>query len=334
MVVIFRKIQCLLLGVFAFLGVSLFAQAAEPAGLVIYVHGWNPDAGNADVESSRVLEALFPEHRIEHFKWNASGDFPECLERCEAVTMRLCRRIEELPAKERERTILIGHSLGGRIVIKAMAHLQPQKLAVKRGIFLAAAIPNDSPEIAKAITNSREPNVNVYDATDYVLRHLYSLGEDMKNALGAFGYAFAHSRRQMVQLKVDSDKGKGSTPLEFVEGFDRHDAAKYLNFLLRKKEQLAAMEKNAKGVDASTAVVTIEKIHVMQDLENVPVKIVHVGVLWSIIDEMDGWRLQKREFGGELYRIIDPLDYQRAVGSAEKMRQSFEAIKQQIAPKK
>ena len=55
---------------------------------------------------------------------------------------------------------------------------------------------------------------------------------------------------------------------------------------------------------------------------------------WETMEEtFNGWRLEHKKnwFGGEYkYRIIDPYDYQRAIGSEQKMKELFEDIKHQL----
>ena len=59
-------------------------------------------------------------------------------------------------------------------------------------------------------------------------------------------------------------------------------------------------------------------------------KIVALG--WQNLDETKGWRLQRNQvlFRGTLCRIVDPKDFQRALGSEKKMREAFEHIKKQV----
>ena len=69
----------------------------------------------------------------------------------------------------------------------------------------------------------------------------------------------------------------------------------------------------------------------LQDRPNPPMKIVDIGVGWETVDSISGWRLQRSNtlINGELYRIVDPLDYQRASGNRSKMIESFEHIRKQ-----
>ena len=85
-------------------------------------------------------------------------------------------------------------------------------------------------------------------------------------------------------------------------------------------------------MDESTAKANIDRIQVLQDRPNPPVKIIDVG--WETLDSINGWHLQRSNtlFNGLVYRIIDPYDYQRANGNEEKMRAAFTSIKSQLQP--
>ena len=95
------------------------------------------------------------------------------------------------------------------------------------------------------------------------------------------------------------------------------------------KEILPIWKQYAKLYD-ETSNEKIKQIKVKQDRINLVSKVIPIG--WDIIDEIDGWRLQKKKvpFRGIVYRIIDPKDYQRACGRKEQMEDSFLYIKIQL----
>lgn len=71
----------------------------------------------------------------------------------------------------------------------------------------------------------------------------------------------------------------------------------------------------------------IESIIVPQDLPNTPVKVTpEPGD--EMVDSVEGWKLQ--HLGTGLYRIVDPLGFQRASGSEQAMRKSFEVVRSQF----
>ena len=166
------------------------------------------------------------------------------------------------------------------------------------------------------------------------MRHLYGVcGEGLKNALGAYGYAFPFQRGQMLQFEDTSQREGIVSADEYMDRLAKHDAVFYLSFLKKHADEIKTGVKNPRFIDNSTARENIERIHVLQDRPNPPMKIVDIGVGWETLDSVSGWRLQRSNtlINGDLYRIVDPLDYQRANGSAEKMQESFNAIKHQQA---
>ena len=77
----------------------------------------------------------------------------------------------------------------------------------------------------------------------------------------------------------------------------------------------------------SNSVEAIESIIVPQDLPNTPVKVtLEPGD--ETIDTFADWKLQ--HLGTGLYRIVDPLGFQRASGSEQAMRKSFEVVRSQL----
>ena len=96
------------------------------------------------------------------------------------------------------------------------------------------------------------------------------------------------------------------------------------------KQSCMAVWKQYSTKYSDTAQEEIDKIVVLQDKKNEIMKIVALG--WQNLDETKGWRLQRNQvlFRGTLCRIVDPKDFQRALGSEKKMREAFEHIKKQV----
>ena len=74
------------------------------------------------------------------------------------------------------------------------------------------------------------------------------------------------------------------------------------------------------------SVEAIESIIVPQDLPNTPVKVT-LGPGDETDDSVEGWQLQ--HLGTGRYWIVDPLGIQRASGSEQAMRKSFEVVRSQ-----
>ena len=82
-------------------------------------------------------------------------------------------------------TVLVGHSLGGRIVVHTLAKFEH---AVGQAILMGAAIDNDDPDIADAVLHVHHDLLNFHSKADGVLRYLYQ-GYQRKEPLGLTGSA-------------------------------------------------------------------------------------------------------------------------------------------------
>lgn len=127
----------------------MIAEALMMAMTVWYVPGWmrtqEPQEG--------VMPALanaYPQARIAFKAWD--GDrlvWPSAVASADREAERLAREIEALPADERERLVVVGHSLGGRIAARALARLAEKGLKIQQAVLLAAAIPSGDADLAR-----------------------------------------------------------------------------------------------------------------------------------------------------------------------------------------
>lgn len=76
----------------------------------------------------------------------------------------------DLTPNQRQNLVLIGHSLGGNIVIQTLAHLQRQKLSVKSAVLLGAAIENMNRNILLAMSATQMPIYSMVNPDDAALK--------------------------------------------------------------------------------------------------------------------------------------------------------------------
>ena len=298
---------------------------------ILYVHGWLPLPDMTCDEDLRIIQSIFPNDHVELIDWGGrTADFNLALEQSEHYVLNFADRFSLMSDKERENTVLLGHSLGARIIIKTMALLRKQNKSIRYGVFLAAAIPHDDNCIHEAIQNSIEPSINIYYYNDYVLKHLYSVSDSSKNALGTYGYAFPFNQHQMIQIEMELDSTPVSSVADYIEDLKKHGIIHYLDCLKEKTPFIEHIKASSlDSIDNSTSIESINKINVIQDNLNFPVKIIDIG--WDTVDSFEHWRLQRKSPSeGALYRILDPLDFQKANGSKTKMEYSFQQIKEQL----
>lgn len=75
----------------------------------------------------------------------------------------------DLSPSQREKLILIGHSLGGNMVIRTLAHLHRQKLSIKSAVLLGAAIDNQNENILLAMNATQKPIYSMINPGDAAL---------------------------------------------------------------------------------------------------------------------------------------------------------------------
>lgn len=278
---------------FAFLAAGLLC-ADEPE--VWYIHGWDGlYSGERSCKSQlTLLKAIFPSAEVSKEKWDANAQFSVCAERADKLADSLAEKIAALPAKRRKALILVGHSLGGRIVIRTAARLSEKKIVIRRVIALAAAIPIDDSDCETAFRQQSIPCINVFCSKDSALKKVYGLVGEKKSvvALGMSGYPTISAFHRQYRKKQDA-----------------HDADEYLSCL---QERIGTPSDPPVQLD-------VAGIHP-------PVREVIVP---KVIEEYKDWKLGKPFRPGE-YWIVDPAGYLRESGSEGEMRKIFERIKRQL----
>ena len=76
----------------------------------------------------------------------------------------------DLTSSQRQNLILIGHSLGGNIVIRTLAHLYGQNLSIKSAVLLGAAIENMNRNILLAMEAPQKPISSMVNPDDAALK--------------------------------------------------------------------------------------------------------------------------------------------------------------------
>lgn len=92
---------------------------------------------------------------------------------------KLAKRLLEESEELRSRTVLIGHSLGGRIVVKTLAKLAEHGKKINRAIVMGAAIDvkNSEEQIKRAPAGTQNGVENRINADDHILNKLYKMGD-------------------------------------------------------------------------------------------------------------------------------------------------------------
>lgn len=298
------------------MGLCLRTHAADAPARVIYCPGWMRVSSTPE-ENFDALRTLFPGADVTTFPWE--GDnllFWKCRDQADQASHRLAGELLALSEAERGKTVLIGHSLGARIVIGALADLAQAGKTVGEAIVAAAAIPGDDPRISAAVQASRAPLVVVVNPDDPILKWVYySFGEGRTMPLGINGVDCPGPHvRQLVMAPEDLHGAAVAAPplqMAAMRQLCAHYVKFYLDFLA---------EQRANGYPATARNV------VRQDIANVALPVVDGGVFWDTLWRLpSGWELQRHKLTGHC-RVLDPHGIRRAWGSEAAMRRSFAAL--------
>ena len=222
-----------------FLSPLILALAVLPQDRILYVPGWHRCACGED-EALRFVATAFPEAEVSAYEWDGNCAWRKARGNADAAAERLADELIALPAEERERLTLVGHSLGGRIVVRALARLGRRGMKVHSADVMAAAIPCDDADIADFAAATVEPVEIVCNEWDTMLKFGYRpFGGEKTAALGAVGVAapFANCRVSFV-----SPETVASAPVAGLwakVGLFRSLAAHYAPFYLEHFKQLS-----------------------------------------------------------------------------------------------
>lgn len=155
---------------------------------VWYVPGWlrtqHPQKGALEAVSK-----AFPEAQVEFKAWDGDGlVWNLAKDTADREAWRLAFEIATMPESQRKTLTIVGHSLGGRMTARVLAHLAAKKLKVRQAVLMAAAIPHDDPDLVAMGAATELPIVSICNPDDVTLRYVYKiLGGEKSAAYGANG---------------------------------------------------------------------------------------------------------------------------------------------------
>lgn len=124
----------------------------------------------------------------------------QAIENVKIVSKAIAKSLLKLNDHEREKIILVGHSLGANIIIKTLYQLSTHNACIWKAVLLGAAINNNDKHIRPACNAVKDKIISVINPTDYALA-LYSL-VNTEDALGR-GYKGLISRQQFLEISTD-----------------------------------------------------------------------------------------------------------------------------------
>lgn len=288
--------------------------------VVYYIPGWLR-TGDGNEETWNSFTATFPDAKhIRWSDWPGNGTWRKSLLNSEKVWRRLVDELIALTAEERMRVTLVGHSLGARIVVRALCALAHMGLKVNAAILLGAAIPNDDPDLAVMGHGTVLPVLALCNPMDITLKYIYStMGGERGTAYGMNGSSgILDNVREIAVPETITEETEVQElwgNLDVAKRLASHHALFYLN----------ALRKFMNG-EISGA----ERFLVPQDNVNLELKVMDAGVWWEMLEDCWGWRLQRNKLTGHC-RILNPDRVRVAWGSEASMRDSFAKISRRSA---
>ncbi|MDO4575757.1 MAG: hypothetical protein Q4D98_11150 [Planctomycetia bacterium] len=274
--------------------------------IVWFVHGMVTTRESFD-EEIEVLKKTYPDaESVTQISWNSPKmplyqmgvAWSISLENAEKFAPELAKRIEALPDEKRRRLILVGHSLGGRIAVRAGAILAKKGIRIRQLLLAGSAVNNDDPDIARAIEVSTEKVYNLINFSDGLLA-IYKIGGEFHSPLGT-GYLYAMPEERFGEIVMDE-------PL-------RHYGYMYL------ERYRQCVERG----DFSCGEIVVPQDFLQADFSTLGGK-----VWWTEWDIVEGWRLQQNYFTGHC-RILDPKGVRRAWGRKHVMEKAFAKVRAQL----
>ena len=115
---------------------------------------------------------------------------------------RLVNRVRGLSQSQRQKLILIGHSLGGNIVIRTLANLYRRDITIHSAVLLGAAIENCNEDILGAMKATQRPIHSMFNPNDNTLKYLFP-AVTVSRALGGTGCKLDYDRTKFFEHETD-----------------------------------------------------------------------------------------------------------------------------------
>ena len=285
-------------------------------GEVWYVPGWlktgEPEAGD---ETWTSFTKTFPGRRPRFHAWDGNGLWTTSRNNADTEAVRLAERIAAM-GESRTNLTLVGHSLGGRMVVRTLARLHEKGLRIRQGILLAPAIPNNDPDVEVMGFGSMLPVLNVCNPEDVTLRFIYRMaGGESAAALGAGGALTKNTNvvEQIVPAKIMKEAA-----VEAVWG--RLDVARQIanHHVLFYFATVRCLFDGSLPED--------DRVLIPQGKLNLELKVADAGIWWTVLASDRGWKLERNIITHHC-RILDPSKRRVAWGQEGDMRRAFEKLR-------
>ena len=300
------------------IGLALASASAAAGGEAWYIPGWLRSAEPESGAWKSFKDAVGTE-RTRFWAWDGDRTWPRSAANADAAARALADELAALPPERRADLTLVGHSLGARMLARALARIGARGMKVRQGVLLAPAVRNDDPELLGLGAGSERPVILVTNPHDVVLKYVYAVagGED-GNALGADGPTVPLANVRTYSVPADVTQTTVIDDLwgraEIIKRISNHHASFYF----------AELGRILRGEPSKRP-----QMRVLQDKVNVEARVLDAGVWWTVLDEAQGWKLEQHILTGHC-RILNPQKRRTAWGGEMEMRRSFAAIRAQL----
>ena len=124
----------------------------------------------------------------------------QAVESAKIASRALAQSLLRLSDQEREKIILVGHSLGANIVIRTLYKLNTNNVCIWKAVLLGAAMNYNDKMIRPACNGVKDRIISVINSADYALA-LYSM-INSEEALGC-GYGGLIDRQRYLEIATD-----------------------------------------------------------------------------------------------------------------------------------
>ncbi len=174
------------------------------------------------------LAEVYPNHKLTVVQWKAMSEmsWKRAVSRANFMSDYLSLLLRTRRQDELDRLVLMGHSLGGQVIIGAAPALAQSGVKVGQIILLASAVHYDTDELKSCVEVSIAPPMNLFNPFDRILKHPFLDAEHVP-ALGLLGAKT--SIHGLMEYRVPFN----DNPKNVIDTFESHKVQYYLDGLAK-----------------------------------------------------------------------------------------------------
>lgn len=320
-------------------------------GICIFVSGWKTENVEYTSSESRIIRVLNTQYPTLNFKevhrhpWtsyyqNDWGSYGPASQNTIQAGKELSLYIQNIPETQKRNIILIGHSLGCRVISNMLKLPENEHLQLKQIILFGAAVPSYDNEIATFASHSEKAVWSLIHPQDGALMFavkaepLAQKGELLNKSIESiFDVAVSASRPHTPMIGLGTHKEHEHFQ-EFLIANNKYEDTSMIGQLhmisvYTENHSFANFLSAWEKIVQNNGMAIINDILIPQDFPNVKTHVQDGKVWWNVVDTYRNWELQEHKLTHHR-RILTPEDYRVSTGDAGRMQDAFNRIKQQI----